>query len=41
MKKSFTIKNKELFTKAQYSPFNGQRIKGVIETTILRGDLFG
>ena len=41
MKKSFTIKNEELFTKAQYSPFNGQRIKGVIETTILRGDLFG
>jgi len=41
MKKSFIIKNEELFTKAQYSPFNRQRIKGVIETTILRGDLFG
>ncbi|MCH7902467.1 dihydroorotase [archaeon] len=41
MNRSFKVENKRLFTKAKYSPWNGQRLKGVIETTIVGGQVFG
>lgn len=41
MSRSFKVENKKLFTKAKYSPWNGQRLKGVIETTIVGGQVFG
>ena len=41
MNKSFKVENKNLFTKAKYSPFNGKILKGVIETTIVGGQVFG
>lgn len=34
---SFTIQNKNLFTKCGWSPFNGVRVKGKVERVYLRG----
>ena len=41
MKKAFTVKNEELFTKAKYSPFNGQRLKCFIAQAIVGGQPYG
>ncbi len=40
-KKTFTIENESLFTKAGYSPFNGRKLKGFVEKTIVGGNVFG
>ncbi|MEM4256861.1 MAG: dihydroorotase family protein [Candidatus Diapherotrites archaeon] len=41
MKKSFLVENSRLFTKAKYSPFAGNLLKGFIEQTIVRGQTYG
>ena len=40
-KKTSTIENARLFTKAGYSPFNGRKLKGFVEKTIVGGNVFG
>lgn len=37
LSKEYTIKNKNLFTKCKWSPFNGRRVKGKIERVFIRG----
>ncbi len=39
MDKVKEIKNEELFTKCKWSPFNGWKLKGCIETTIVNGKI--
>lgn len=40
-KKTNTVENERLFTKAGYSPFNGRKLKGFVEKTIVGGNVFG
>ncbi len=40
-KKTSTVENARLFTKAGYSPFNGRKLKGFVEKTIVGGNVFG
>ena len=35
------VENDRLFTKALYSPFNGMKLKGFIEKTIVGGEVYG
>ena len=41
MKRQYNIENDGLFTKAGYSPFNGWKLKGFVEKTIVGGNVFG
>ncbi len=41
MERVFKVENDALFTKARYSPFNGWKLKGFVEKTIVRGEVFG
>ena len=41
MKRAHTVENAALFTKAGYSPFNGRKLKGFVEKTIVGGNVFG
>lgn len=40
MKKTLKVEDQKLATKAGYSPFNGQKLKGVVEKTIVGGVVF-
>ncbi len=37
--KEWIVKNEELFTKCKWSPFNGRKLKGKVEKTIVNGNL--
>ncbi|MFH1663394.1 MAG: dihydroorotase [archaeon] len=39
LKKSFTVKNEKLHSKCSWSPFNGIKLKGRIEQTIIAGEI--
>lgn len=39
LNKSQKIENSELFTKCKWSPFNGWKLKGVVDTTIVNGKI--
>ena len=39
MKRAHTVENAALFTKAGYSPFNGRKLKGFVEKTIVGGNV--
>ncbi len=41
MKKKWRVEEGKLFTKAMYSPFAGQKLKGFVEKTIVGGEVFG
>ncbi|VVB99730.1 Allantoinase [uncultured archaeon] len=40
-KRKFTVENARLFTKAGYSPFNGWKLKGFVEKTLVGGAVYG
>ncbi len=39
LKKEFTVKNEEMHSKCKWTPFNGIKLKGVIEKTIIAGEI--
>ncbi|MFH1240013.1 MAG: dihydroorotase family protein [Candidatus Diapherotrites archaeon] len=39
LEKETEIKNKNLFTKCKWSPYNGMKLKGVIEKTLVNGNV--
>ena len=39
MSKEYKISNEKLFTKCKWSPFNGKKVKGSVECTIVNGNL--
>ncbi len=41
MEKEYSLENSTLFTKAKYTPFAGWKLKGFVEKTISRGNVFG
>ncbi|HLC79272.1 MAG TPA: dihydroorotase [archaeon] len=41
MEKKYVLHNEKLFTKAKYTPFADQKLKGFVENTIVGGEVFG
>ena len=39
LKKEFVVKNDELFSKSAWTPFEGLKLKGKVEKTLVKGSL--
>ncbi|MBU2477088.1 dihydroorotase [Candidatus Micrarchaeota archaeon] len=39
LNKSFTVKNSDIHSKCKWTPFNGRKLKGKIEATIINGNI--